>query len=268
MPPKRKAAEVAPTEGARIIKSHRVNGRSTVATAAHDRPRRGSHSVSAASELNAKKPAPKPTQTKKSASGTTDGAPKRRGRPPGPTPAKITKAKSAATTGGAPKKRGRPSKGTTSATSSKVQKKVPNKGMRSSLRLQTLSTASTLTSKVKFAKRTTTIPATSPSSDKPRGRPSTKSILKDRAGTPSATKDKKSGSKVKSTADEEAKEENETVENGANNETGQSFWLMKAEPESRMEKGVDVKYSIDDLQAAEEPQGWDGKDPYRSILQL
>jgi hypothetical protein len=34
---------------------------------------------------------------------------------------------------------------------------------------------------------------------------------------------------------------------------------MKAEPESRMEKGVDVKFSIDDLQAAEKPEPWDGK---------
>lgn len=33
---------------------------------------------------------------------------------------------------------------------------------------------------------------------------------------------------------------------------------MKAEPESRFEKGVDVKFSIDDLAAAKEPEPWDG----------
>ena len=38
-----------------------------------------------------------------------------------------------------------------------------------------------------------------------------------------------------------------------------SYWLMKAEPESRMEKGKDVKFSIDDLKNAPEPEGWDGK---------
>ena len=38
-----------------------------------------------------------------------------------------------------------------------------------------------------------------------------------------------------------------------------SYWLMKAEPESRMEKGKDVKFSIDDLMNAPEPEGWDGK---------
>ncbi|KAJ5681868.1 Thymocyte nuclear protein 1 [Penicillium maclennaniae] len=39
---------------------------------------------------------------------------------------------------------------------------------------------------------------------------------------------------------------------------GRSYWLMKAEPESRLEKGVDVKFSIDDLAAAKVPEPWDG----------
>lgn len=30
------------------------------------------------------------------------------------------------------------------------------------------------------------------------------------------------------------------------------------EPESRIEKGKDVKFSIDDLKNASEPEGWDG----------
>ncbi|KAL2187838.1 DUF55-domain-containing protein, partial [Thermothelomyces heterothallicus CBS 203.75] len=34
--------------------------------------------------------------------------------------------------------------------------------------------------------------------------------------------------------------------------------LMKAEPESRFENGVDVKFSIDDLRAKTEPEPWDG----------
>ena len=36
-----------------------------------------------------------------------------------------------------------------------------------------------------------------------------------------------------------------------------SYWLMKAEPESRLEKGIDVKFSIDDL-ARVNMEGWDG----------
>lgn len=49
------------------------------------------------------------------------------------------------------------------------------------------------------------------------------------------------------------------------------YWLMKAEPETRIEKGKDVKFSIDDLAACDEPQGWDGgeqkrKHPIRGSL--
>ncbi|KAL9580456.1 MAG: hypothetical protein Q9212_004489 [Teloschistes hypoglaucus] len=39
---------------------------------------------------------------------------------------------------------------------------------------------------------------------------------------------------------------------------GPSYWLMKAEPYSRIEKGKDVKFSIDDLKNATEPEAWDG----------
>ncbi|KEQ63252.1 DUF55-domain-containing protein, partial [Aureobasidium melanogenum CBS 110374] len=42
-----------------------------------------------------------------------------------------------------------------------------------------------------------------------------------------------------------------------------SYWLMKAEPESRIEKNangddVDVKFSIDDLRSRTEPEPWEG----------
>ena len=51
----------------------------------------------------------------------------------------------------------------------------------------------------------------------------------------------------------------EDAEEAAAEATGLQYWLMKAEPDSRMEKGVDVKFSIDDLK--EQPRGpvaWDG----------
>lgn len=41
------------------------------------------------------------------------------------------------------------------------------------------------------------------------------------------------------------------------------YWLMKAEPESRVVKGVDVKFSIDDLAAADKPECWDGMFAFR-----
>ncbi|KAG8156366.1 hypothetical protein KVR01_013818 [Diaporthe batatas] len=39
---------------------------------------------------------------------------------------------------------------------------------------------------------------------------------------------------------------------------GRQYWLMKAEPETRFENGVDVRFSIDDLAARSEPEPWDG----------
>ena len=44
----------------------------------------------------------------------------------------------------------------------------------------------------------------------------------------------------------------------ANDQLSRSYWLMKAEPETRIEKGKDVKFSIDDLRACRKPAGWDG----------
>jgi hypothetical protein len=44
------------------------------------------------------------------------------------------------------------------------------------------------------------------------------------------------------------------------------YWLMKAEPESRIEKGRDVKFSIDDLESRTEPEGWDGKSSFPHLL--
>jgi hypothetical protein len=34
---------------------------------------------------------------------------------------------------------------------------------------------------------------------------------------------------------------------------------MKAEPESRLENGIDVSFSIDDLKAKVKPEPWDGE---------
>lgn len=36
------------------------------------------------------------------------------------------------------------------------------------------------------------------------------------------------------------------------------YWLLKAEPETRLENGVDVRFSIDDLAAKTTPEPWDG----------
>lgn len=55
-----------------------------------------------------------------------------------------------------------------------------------------------------------------------------------------------------------AEKEEESDDDGRENNS-RSYWLMKAEPESRFERGVDVKFSIDDLRSATSPEPWDGK---------
>ena len=101
------------------------------------------------------------------------------------------------------------------------------------------------------AKRRSSVPNSPPAkkpvggpAKKKRGRPSTKSESTDQAGpTVVSLAPEVNGSHN----DDEAIDDN------------MQYWLMKAEPESRMEKGIDVKFSIDDLAARTVPEGWDGR---------
>ncbi|KAL7821222.1 PUA-like domain-containing protein [Trichoderma aethiopicum] len=49
-----------------------------------------------------------------------------------------------------------------------------------------------------------------------------------------------------------------TINPDAPRHEGEWYWLMKAEPETRLENGIDVRFSIDDLRAKDKPEGWDG----------
>lgn len=95
-----------------------------------------------------------------------------------------------------------------------------------------------------------------------RGRPR-KSLPVETSEAPSTTPKRGRGRPRKSLPAEQAadvvepKTESATVSD-SKEDAGRSYWLMKAEPESRFEKGVDVKFSIDDLAAAKEPEPWDG----------
>lgn len=62
---------------------------------------------------------------------------------------------------------------------------------------------------------------------------------------------------AKSTTAKSTAAEVEAESNGVE-ASGRQYWLMKAEPESRFENGVDVRFSIDDLAAKSEPEPWDG----------
>jgi hypothetical protein len=64
---------------------------------------------------------------------------------------------------------------------------------------------------------------------------------------------------TKTTENESGQEKEEEAKPGYEEESeSRRYWLMKAEPETRIEKGKDVKFSIDDLAACDEPQAWDG----------
>lgn len=45
----------------------------------------------------------------------------------------------------------------------------------------------------------------------------------------------------------------------AESSSSRQYWLMKAEPETRYESGVDISFSIDDLAAKTKPEPWDGE---------
>lgn len=78
-----------------------------------------------------------------------------------------------------------------------------------------------------------------------------------RSASVSSTSQEFSKTNGKSKAKSKQKEEVDDSGDEANSD-GHQYWLMKAEPESRIEKGRDVKFSIDDLKAASAPEPWDG----------
>ncbi|KAK3997826.1 hypothetical protein QBC44DRAFT_314518 [Cladorrhinum sp. PSN332] len=57
---------------------------------------------------------------------------------------------------------------------------------------------------------------------------------------------------------EDKTQPNDTTASSTSADQEKNYWLLKAEPESRFENGIDVKFSIDDLAARTEPEPWDG----------
>ncbi|KAK7954055.1 hypothetical protein PG996_014941 [Apiospora saccharicola] len=67
----------------------------------------------------------------------------------------------------------------------------------------------------------------------------------------------KAAKAVKATRKESASEA-KSDEGPSGPSSEKSYWLLKAEPETRSENGVDVRFSIDDLASRTEPEPWDG----------
>lgn len=107
---------------------------------------------------------------------------------------------------------------------------------------------------------------------KPRANSSKKAKAAKKAASPAdeeeegkgvSTTESKGHRKAKVSVEVSAKK-SKNVEQASDDEAdgdydGPAYWLMKAEPESRIEKGKDVKFSIDDLKAATAPEAWDGE---------
>lgn len=115
--------------------------------------------------------------------------------------------------------------------------------------------------KASVGKETTAAPK------KTAGRP--KKIVQNVKSTKPATGRGRPPKHVVNHDDEEEAEDDVAVANGTSNEVGEDeedenadsgrqYWLMKAEPDSRIENGVDVKFSIDDLKSRNEAEAWDG----------
>jgi len=67
--------------------------------------------------------------------------------------------------------------------------------------------------------------------------------------------------------DKKSSSTSERQEGKAEEKEGQKwYWLMKAEPESRLENDVDVRFSIDDLASKSKPEPWDGEFSFISFL--
>jgi hypothetical protein len=97
--------------------------------------------------------------------------------------------------------------------------------------------------------KATTAVGTGKSADKPKGKPKT-TKAEEKAAAPKMADEELNGLTA-----------NESGWDAVDKDEGKQYWLMKAEPDSRVENGVDVKFSIDDLMNAKVPEGWDGKDP-------
>lgn len=141
-----------------------------------------------------------------------------------------------------PKKRGRPPKNETAAT--KARKELPVKVEKTA----------------KTSKKVKSSPA--------RGSTTTVKTTTKRGRPPGSTNKPKAAAAVK-TAKTKASKKTTSADaaelgEGLTQEDGQDagdfqYWLMKAEPDTRVVKGVDVAFPIDKLAQATEPEPWDGK---------
>ncbi|RTE83609.1 hypothetical protein BHE90_001791 [Fusarium euwallaceae] len=106
---------------------------------------------------------------------------------------------------------------------------------------------------------------------KPKAAPKSRTTAKPKAPTPKKKSLEEDAPKTKAQSSARATSEESDVDSvpatnpEAPRHDGQWYWLMKAEPETRIVNGIDVKFSIDDLRDKDEPEGWDGIRNYAGL---
>ncbi|KAJ5891618.1 Thymocyte nuclear protein 1 [Penicillium subrubescens] len=264
MPPKRKSEGATMADESANTPSKRARNAATNAVASG----KGTSSTAGSPQIGEKRKRGRPRKSIEESIPEPSDEPKRgRGRPRKVLSEADLAAAAAATASPAAKRgRGRPRKepGTATATPSTTPK---NGRGRPRKEPGTAAATSTTAPEKKSRGRPRKVPASAPTSPAVtkkagRGRPR-KSLPTNGATSVVEPKTKANEETEGSLPDEKPKPNTEsttefTTDRAPLKDTGRSYWLMKAEPESRLEKGVDVKFSIDDLAAAKAPEPWDG----------
>ncbi len=264
MPPKKRKAATEAAEAPEALmpatpptKAMRGRPKRADTTAASSRPKRSA--PVAIDEPQAKKAKPSTTTTraaKPTVAAEPEVAPKRRGRKPkAPQTEAAEPAKADAKSGG------KNTKATANGTKKLGKSEVaPRRGRSAAVQLDeeltdTVEAAAPKTrAPIRGTKRTAgTAAEEAPKTPVKRAKASTKKSTQDvSVEVPNAAED--DGAEVDGMDEVEEEAHDDEAASDA-----RSYWLMKAEPNSRMENGVDVRFSIDDLRAATAPEPWDGE---------
>ncbi|RAO71465.1 uncharacterized protein BHQ10_007477 [Talaromyces amestolkiae] len=245
MPPKKRNSTVANVD-ATGTPSKRTRKTSGSETAAASRPKRFPQLPPRAAKTKAAAPAPKPSPTKRAvaskAQTQAQETPRKRGRPAGTAATAVKKGKLAKPS--APAKKSATVKPQTK--SSIVKTKTTSAGKPGKRRGRPPKSAESTSTEVAGKKRKRATKQLQDVPQKSTGKLAKSQKVTRAPRTPAFLKEKEPDLTI------------EVAEEDAFGPDSKSYWLMKAEPESRIVKGVDVKFSIDDLQAATEPEPWDG----------
>lgn len=169
-----------------------------------------------------------------------------------------------------PKKRGRPAKGDTTTTEVVAKKRgrparvdsapaAPKSKRSLAVSVQEKEPTKAAT-KIRTAAKPKTSAKTPAKPPAKRGRPAGRTNKTTTATKAAKTTKKAAKAKPpKWSTESEAESLAEGLTQEEQDDGDLQYWLLKAEPATRIEKGVDVSYPIEKLAAATEPEPWDGK---------